>query len=70
MKKIIIILLALIPTCSTAVLIDVCYFSLIKYWGVSSSTLLFSLESLTLGLSIFAMLYTYTFFKEKLTDLW
>lgn len=70
MKKIIIILLALIPTCSTAVLIDASYFSLIKYWGVSSSTLLFSLESLTLGLSIFAMLYTYTFFKEKLEQLW
>lgn len=69
MKRIIISLLALIPTCSTAVLIDLCYFTLAKHL-VYSSTLLFTLESLTLAVSIFAMLYTYTFFKEKLEQLW
>jgi hypothetical protein len=69
MKKIIIRLLALLPTCSTAVLIDVCYIKATNRYEVYSSTL-FYLDSLVIGISFFVMAYTYSFFKEKLEQLW
>jgi len=69
MKKLIINLIALLASVSTAVLIDTIYCLLFKE-SVCSGTLLFSLECLTIGLSIFAMIYTFTFFKNKLEDLW
>jgi hypothetical protein len=69
MKKLIIRLIALLASVSTAILIDVTYCWLFKD-SVYPSTLLFSFECLTIGLSIFAMLYTYSFYKNKLEDLW
>ena len=71
MKKTIINLIALFTACCTALLIDVTYCYLMK--GSESllpSTLLFSFECLTIGISIFAFLYTYSFYKNKLEDLW
>jgi len=71
MKKLIINLFALFTSCCTALLIDVVYCYLMKgSEKVYSSTLLFSFECLTIGLSIFAFLYTYSFYKNKLEDLW
>jgi len=61
--------MALFTACCTAVLIDVTYCWLFKD-SVYSGTLLFSFECLTIGLSIFVFLYTYSFYKQKLTDLW
>jgi len=71
MKKIIIKLIASLASVSTAVLIDVTYCYLMKgNESVYSNTQLFYLECLTIGLSIFAILYTYSFYKQKLQDLW
>jgi hypothetical protein len=71
MKKTIIKLTALFTACCTALLIDVTYCYLMKGSESSvSSTLLFSFECLTIGISIFAFLYTYSFYKNKLEDLW
>ena len=71
MKKLIINLIALFISCCTALLIDVVYCYLMKgNESVYSSTQLFYFESLTIGLSIFAFLYTYSFYKQKLQDLW
>jgi hypothetical protein len=70
MKKLIINLIALFTACCTALLIDVVYCYLMKgKESVYSSTQLFYFESLTIGLSIFAFLYTYSFYKQKLQDL-
>ena len=69
MKRLIIRLIASLASISTAFLIDVTYCWLFKD-SVYSGTLLFSLECLTIGLSIFAFLYTYSFYKNKLEDLW
>ena len=69
MKKIIIRLIASLASLSTAALIDVVYCLLFKD-SVYSDTLLLSFECLTIGLSIFAMLYTYSFYKNKLEQLW
>lgn len=71
MKKLIINLFALFTSCCTALLIDVVYCYLMKgSESVYSSTQLFYFESLTIGLSMFAFLYTYSFYKQKLQDLW
>ena len=70
MKKLIINLIALFTACCTALLIDVVYCYLMKgNESVYSNTQLFYFESLTIGLSIFAFLYTYSFYKQKLQDL-
>ena len=69
MKRFIIRLIALTAAVSTAFLIDVTYCWLFKD-SVYSDTLLFSFECLTIGLSIFGFLYTYSFYKNKLEDLW
>lgn len=68
MKQIIIRLIALLAMCSTAVLIDVCYFSIVNRLVYSST--LFYLDCLVIGLTFFVMAYTYSFFKEKLEQLW
>ena len=71
MKKTIIKLTALFTACCTALLIDVTYCYLMKgSEALLPSTLLFSFECLTIGISIFAFLYTYSFYKNKLEDLW
>jgi hypothetical protein len=71
MKKTIINLIALFTACCTALLIDVTYCYLMKgSEALLPSTLLFSFECLTIGISIFAFLYTYSFYKNKLEDLW
>jgi len=71
MKKTIIKLIALFTACCTALLIDATYCYLMKgSEALLPSTLLFSFECLTIGISIFAFLYTYSFYKNKLEDLW
>lgn len=71
MKKAIINLFAMFASCCTALLIDVTYCYLMKgSEALLPSTLLFSFECLTIGFSIFAFLYTYSFYKNKLEDLW
>lgn len=69
MKKLIIRLIALTASVSTAFLIDVTYCWLFKD-STFDPVLLFSFECLTIALSIFAFLYTYSFYKNKLEDLW
>lgn len=71
MKKTIIKLIALFTACCTALLIDATYCYLMKgSEALLPSTLLFSFECLTIGFSIFAFLYTYSFYKNKLEDIW
>jgi len=71
MKKTIIKLIALFTACCTALLIDATYCYLMRgSEALLPSALLFSLECLTIGISIFAFLYTYSFYKNKLEDLW
>ena len=68
MKKLLIKLIAMVSAVSTAVLIDVCYCTIMKD-KVYSSTQVYT-DCLVIGLTFFSMAYTYSFFKEKLQQLW
>lgn len=70
MKQVINKAVALTLAVATIILIDVVACLLLKNLGASSKVLQLSLECLTVGVSIFAFIFTYLYYKEKMERLW